>query len=104
MRTLYKNLEIDDRAINDLIALRNESMQLRAEEGLKRLSDDTDTASVRRKVGGLPPGLPVFELGFAGKGRVYYTHGSQRRHRILCVGAKNSQKADLEYLRRIVAS
>jgi hypothetical protein len=68
----------------------------------KRLSDDVETAGARRKVGGLPPGIPVFEIGFAGKGRIYYTHGAQRRIRILSVGAKNSQKKDLEYLSRIV--
>jgi len=102
LRTLYKNLEVDDRALSDLVGLRDEGMQLKAEELLKRLSDDVETAGARRKVGGLPAGMPVFELGFAGKGRIYYTHGSQRRLRILCVGAKNSQKTDLEYLSRSV--
>lgn len=102
LRTLYKNLEVDDRAIKDLLKLRDESMQLRAEEALKRLSDDVETASVRRKVGGLPPGMPIFELGFAGKGRIYYTTGTQRRFRLLCVGAKNTQKPDLEYLSRLI--
>jgi putative component of toxin-antitoxin plasmid stabilization module len=102
LRTLYKNLEVDDRALSDLVALRDDSMKLRAEEVFKKLSDDVETAGARRKVGGLPPGMPVFEIGFAGKGRIYYTRGGQRRIRILCVGAKNSQKKDLEYLSRIV--
>jgi hypothetical protein len=101
LRTLYKNVEFDDHAIADLIALRDESMKLRAEEEIKRLSDDVETAAVRRKVGGLPSHLTIFELGFAGKGRIYYTLGRQRRHRILSVGAKNSQKTDLEYLSRL---
>ncbi len=101
LRTLYKNLEVDDHAILDLIALRDESMKLRAEEEIKRLSDDVETAAVRRKVGGLPAHLTIFELGFAGKGRIYYTAGRQRRFRVLAVGAKNSQKTDLEYLSRL---
>jgi chromosome segregation ATPase len=101
MRTLYKSLEIDDRAIADLVALRDEAMKLKAEENLKRLSDDADNTAVRRKVGGLPPHLSIFELGFAGKGRIYYTRGRQRRFRVLLVGAKNSQKTDLEYLSRL---
>ena len=101
LRTLYKNLEVDDHAIHDLIALRDESMKLRAEEEIKRLSDDVETAAVRRKVGGLPSHLTIFELGFAGKGRIYYTIGRQRRFRVLAVGAKNSQKTDLEYLSRL---
>ena len=56
---------------------------------------------MRRKVGGLPPHLSIFELGFAGKGRIYYTKGASRRYRVLLVGAKNSQKPDLEYLSRL---
>jgi len=101
LRTLYKNLEIDDHALRDLIGLGDEAMKLRAEESIKRLSDDVETAAVRRKVGGLPSHLTIFELGFAGKGRIYYTNGRQRRFRILAVGAKNSQKTDLEYLSRL---
>jgi len=101
MRTLYKNLEIDDHAINDMVALRDETMRLKAEEGVKRLADDSDNTAIRRKVGGLPPQLSIFELGFAGKGRIYYTRGGQQRFRILAIGAKNTQKTDLEYLSRL---
>jgi hypothetical protein len=101
VRALYRNLEIDDRALHDVIGLGDETMKLRAEEGLKRLDSDPDSAGVRRKVGGLPPQLSIFELGFAGKGRIYYTRGRQRPYRILCIGAKNSQKTDLEYLSRL---
>ncbi|HBZ69775.1 MAG TPA: hypothetical protein DEP35_08610 [Deltaproteobacteria bacterium] len=101
LRTLYKGLEIDDRAIEDLVELRDEAMKLKAEEALKRLSDEPDTAAIRRKVGGLPPHLAIFELGFAGKGRIYYQRGEVRRYRILTIGAKNSQKTDLEYLSRL---
>ncbi len=101
LRTLYKNLEIDDRAIDDLVGLRDTDMKLKAEEAMKRLSDEPDTAAVRRKVGGLPPHLSIFELGFAGKGRIYYTRGEVRRFRVLSIGAKNSQKSDLEYLSRL---
>jgi hypothetical protein len=101
LRTLYKNLEIDDRAIDDIAELGDESLKLRAEEALKRLSDEAENVAVRRKVGGLPPHLSIFELGFAGKGRIYYAKGRQRRFRVLVVGGKNSQKPDLEYLSRL---
>jgi len=101
MRTLYKNLVVDDRAIGDMVALRDETMRLKAEEAIKRLSEDSDNAAIRRKVGGLPPQLSIFELGFAGKGRIYYTRESNQRFRILAVGAKNTQKTDLEYLSRL---
>jgi predicted nucleic acid-binding Zn-ribbon protein len=98
---LYKQLEVDARAVDDIVALGDESLRLRAEEALKRLSDDPENTLVRRKVGGLPPHLSIFELGFAGKGRIYYTQGAARRFRVLAVGAKNSQNADLEYLSRL---
>ena len=75
---------------------------MKAEESLKRLSEEAENVAVRRKVGGLPPQLSIFEIGFAGKGRIYYTRGTQRRFRIMAVGAKNSQKTDLEYLSRQV--
>jgi predicted nucleic acid-binding Zn-ribbon protein len=101
MRTLYKHLEIDDRAIQDMVALRDETMKLKAEEGIKRLVEDPESAAIRRKVGGLPPQLSIFEMGFAGKGRIYYTRGKQTRYRVLAIGAKNTQKTDIEYLSRL---
>jgi hypothetical protein len=101
LRTLYRHLEVDDRAISDIASLGDETHRLRAEESLKRLDDDPETAGTRRKVGGLPSGLSIFELGFAGKGRIYYAKGRQRAYRILAVGGKASQKQDLEYLSRL---
>jgi hypothetical protein len=101
MRALYHNLEIDDRALDDMATLGDESLRLRAEEAIKRLDADLANAGVRRKVGGLPPGRAIFELGFAGKGRIYFCRGRQRPHRILAIGGKASQKTDLEYLSRV---
>jgi len=98
---LYRNLEVDDRAVADLVALGDESQKLRAEEALKRLDDDPDTAAIRRKVGGLPPHLSIFELGFAGKGRIYYMRSERGGYRVLAIGGKATQKQDLEYLSRI---
>ena len=101
LRTLYKSVDVDDRAVADLAGLGDESLKLRAEEGIKRLADDPDTAAVRRKVGGLPPNLSIYELGFAGKGRIYYSRADNGRYRILAIGGKATQKADLEYLSRL---
>ena len=98
---LYKNLEIDERAIQDIVALRDDAMKLQCEEKLKRLNDEADNVAVRRKVGGIPPHLTIFEMGFAGKGRLYYMKGRQRRFRVLNVGAKNTQNASIEYLRKL---
>lgn len=101
LRTLYKNLDVDDRAVADVVALGDESLRLRAEEALKRLDEDPDTAAIRRKVGGLPPQLSIFELGFAGKGRIYYARRERSGFRVLAIGGKATQKQDLEYLSRL---
>ncbi len=98
---LYSTIEIDEKALHDLVALGDEAMKLKAEQAIKRLDGDAENVSVRRKVGGLPNHLSIFELGFAGKGRIYYTRGRERRFRLLAVGAKNSQNQDLDYLRRL---
>jgi hypothetical protein len=52
-------------------------------------------------VGGLPKHLSVYELGFAGKRRIYYTKVANGRFRILVIGAKNTQQSDLDYISRI---
>ena len=101
LKTLYPSLEIDPHAVDDMVALRDDTKQLKAEEQLKRLCEEADNVSVRRKVGGLPEHLTIFELGFAGKGRIYYCRGKQTRFRILAIGAKNTQDSDMEYLRRL---
>ncbi len=103
-RTLYKTIEIDDRAIADIASLGDESLRLKAEESIKRLAEEADNVAVRRKVGGLPNHVQVFEIGFAGKGRIYYTRGKSRRFRILLIGAKNTQANDLDYLARLPRS
>gem|GEM_PF-5750828 len=75
--------------------------RMRADGGLELDARVDAQADRLAKVGGLPPHLSIFELGFADKGRIYYTAGKTRRFRVLAVGAKNSQKTDLEYLSRL---
>jgi len=104
LRVLYPSIEVDDRAVSDIVALRDESTRLRVEECLKRLSEDAENVSLRRKVGGLPNHLSVYEIGFAGKRRVYYTRNKEGRIRVLVIGAKNSQGNDLTYLSKIPKS
>ncbi len=101
MRTLYPNLEIDGRAIDDIVALQDETTKLRAEECIKRLGEDADNVGVRRKVGGLPNHLSIYEVGFAGKRRLYYAKVQNGRFRVLVIGAKNTQQSDLDYISRI---
>ena len=98
IRTFYPQLEIDDRAIDDIVALPDEATKLRAEECIKRLAEDADNLGVRRKVKALRNQLPIYELGFAGKRRLYYARVKDGRFRVLVVGAKNTQRSDLDYL------
>lgn len=99
LRTLYKNLDFENRVVADLINLGDDDALLRAEEAIKRLNDRDENLPIRRKVGGLER-RNVFELGFGGKGRIYYSHAEGGRARIILVGAKNTQDKDLAYLRR----
>jgi hypothetical protein len=101
MRTLYPQLEIDDRAIDDIIALLDETTRLRAEECVKRLAEDAGNLDFRRKVKALPNHLSIYELAFAGKRRVYYAKVKSGRFRVLVIGIKKTQRSDLDYLAKI---
>jgi hypothetical protein len=98
IRTFYPQIDIDDRAIDDIVALPDESTRLRAEECIKRLAEDADNLGVRRKVRALGNQLPIYELGFAGKRRIYYAMVKDGRFRVLVIGAKNTQRSDMDYL------
>jgi len=98
IRTFYPQIDIDDRAIDDIVALPDETTRLRAEECIKRLAEDADNLGYRRKVRALRNQLPIYELGFAGKRRLYYAKVKNGRFRILVIGAKNTQRADIDYL------
>jgi len=43
----------------------------------------------------------ITELGFAGKGRIYYRRSEKGGFQILAIGGKATQKQDLEYLSRL---
>lgn len=101
LRFLYPNVEVDSRAIDNLIDIRDETGRLRAEECIKRLSEEADNLPMRRKVTGLPNHLSIYEMGFAGKRRVYFARLAGGRFRVLTVGAKNTQLNDLDYLAKI---
>ena len=99
LRLLYKNLEFEHRVVADLINMGDDDAMLRAEEVIKRLNDRDENLPLRRKVGGLEHGN-VFELGFAGKRRIYFCQSEGGKMRIDLIGAKNTQDKDLAYLRR----
>jgi hypothetical protein len=94
---LYRNLEFDRKAMEDLIGLGDKNMQLQAEEVLKRLNDQDPSLKIRRKIAGVEK-CDAYELGFGSSGRIYYLPSESRRYRVLRIGTKASQNRDLAYL------
>lgn len=94
---LYRNLEMDRKAVEDIVRLVDDKMKLQAEEMLKRLNDGDPGLKIRRKISGVEK-CDAFELGFGSSGRIYYMKSETRRFRVLRIGTKSSQSRDLAYL------
>jgi hypothetical protein len=95
--TLYKNIAVNDRAIEGLAEL-NEELRLKAEEVIHQLNSNPDLVAVKRKVFGKKNRETVLEVVFAYKGRLYFRRGVDRRVEVLAVGTKNTQERELEFL------
>jgi hypothetical protein len=94
---LYRNLELDRKALGDFVRLGDEKAKLQAEETLKRLNDGDPNLKVRRKIAGVEK-CDAYELGFGASGRIYHYLSAGRRYRVLRIGTKASQSKDLAYL------
>ncbi len=71
---LYKNIEMNDRAIEGLLTLDDDDMQLKAEEVIHQLNDDPSAVTVKRKVfTGKKNRTASFEVLFAYNGRLYFS-------------------------------
>jgi predicted nucleic acid-binding Zn-ribbon protein len=95
--TLYKNLLINDRAVQGMAAL-NEELRLKAEEVIHQLNSDPDLVTIKRKVFGKKNRETVLEVAFAYKGRLYFRWGADRRVEVLAIGTKNTQERELDFL------
>ncbi|HSM89087.1 MAG TPA: hypothetical protein VLT56_03610 [Desulfobacterales bacterium] len=95
--TLYKNLTVNDRAVEGLADL-NEELRLKAEEVIHQLNAAPDLVPIKRKVFGKKNRETVLEVVFAYKGRLYFRKGIDRRVEVLAVGTKNTQGRELEFL------
>lgn len=95
--TLYKNLTVNDRAVEGLADL-NEELRLKAEEVIHQLNANPDLVPIKRKVFGKKNRQTVLEVVFAYKGRLYFRKGQDRRVEVLAVGTKNTQERELEFL------
>jgi len=94
---LYRNLEVDQKVVDDIVRLGDEKIKLQAEEMLKRLNDQDPGLSVRRKIAGVER-CEAYELGFGSSGRIYYSQSVKGRYKVLRIGTKATQKKDLAYL------
>ena len=96
-QTLYKNLVFDERAAEGFLELPPD-MQLKAEEVIHNMNEDSSRVQVKRKVFSKKGSTTAFETVFAYKGRLYWRKDSEGRTEILAIGTKNTQNRDLAYL------
>ncbi len=96
-KTLYKNVELDKRALEGFLML-TEELKIKGEEVIHQLNFDPSVVSIKRKVFGKKNRETVFEVIFAYKGRLYFGKTREGKIVVRAVGTKNTQVKDLEYL------
>ncbi len=100
LTTLYKNLDIHDRAVEGYNAL-TDDLKLKCEEIIVQLNENPSSIPIKRKVFGKKKRTTVLEVVFGYKGRLYFIPKGNKRAVLLTIGTKNSQQQDLSYLERI---
>jgi len=96
-KTLYKNVSINEKAINGFMDLPDD-MKIKSEEIIHKLNEDQKYVKVKRKVFGKKGRITIQEVIFAYKGRLYFRNTKGSRIEILTIGTKNTQTKDLEFL------
>jgi hypothetical protein len=99
-KTLYKNIEIQQRAVEGFLNLGSD-LQLRAEELIHNMNVDSSKLAVKRKIFSKKGAATTFECEFAYRGRVYWRPVAGTKTEILAIGTKNSQTKDLAYLENL---
>jgi len=99
-KTLYKNIEIQQRAVEGFLNLGSD-LQLRAEELIHNMNVDSSQLAVKRKIFSKKGAATTFECEFAYRGRVYWRPVAGTKTEILAIGTKNSQTKDLAYLENL---
>ena len=95
---LYKNIEMNRKAITGLLNL-NEDQQIKAEECIFLLDRDQKKVTIKRKVfSGKKHKTACFEVLFAYNGRLYFSKNENNNIEILTMGTKNTQSKDMEFL------
>jgi hypothetical protein len=100
LTTLYKNLEIHERAVEGFVEL-TEELKLKCEEVMVQLNENPGAVQVKRKVFGKKNRVTVLEVVFGYKGRLYFIPKGDKRAELITIGTKNSQQQDLAYIERL---
>jgi hypothetical protein len=96
-KIIYKNIIINERAIDGFVGLPDD-MRIKAEELIHRLNDEPEQVSIKRKVFGKKGRETVLEVLFSYNGRLYFRRSKNQVVEILTIGTKNTQAKDLEYI------
>lgn len=98
--TLYKNIDVNPRAVSKFFNLTDEQ-QIKAEEIIHQLNEDPSIVPVRRKVFlGKKNKSFSLEVLFSYNGRLYF-RTIDNRIEVLTIGTKNTQDSDMEFLQKL---
>jgi hypothetical protein len=100
LKTLYKNISINKKAIIGFIDL-TEDMKIKSEEIIHKLNENPKLVPIKRKVFNKKGNATVQEVIFAYNGRLYFRPTKNGQIEILTIGTKNTQVKDLEYLDKV---
>ncbi len=96
-KALYKNVTINERAINGFVDL-TDDMKIKGEEIIHKLNNNPKVVTIKRKVFSKKKRSNVQEIIFSYKGRLYFRKTKDNKIEILTIGTKNTQGKDLEFL------
>jgi len=99
-KALYKQLSVNDRAVNGFLDL-NEDLKIKAEEVIHQLNEAPDLVTIKRKVFGGKGQKTILEVVFGYKGRLYFRNTGGSQIEVLAIGTKNTQARELEFLSKI---
>jgi len=99
--TLYKNIHISRKALAGFLEL-SEEQQIKAEEVIHQLNEDSGKVIIKRKVfTGKKNKITAFEVIFAYNGRLYFRKEEDGKIEILATGTKKTQSKDMDYLHNL---
>ncbi len=94
---LYKNIEINRKALSGLLSL-TEDQQIKAEEIIRQLDQNPEKTIIKRKVfSGKKHKTACLEVLFAYNGRLYFRK-QENMIEVVAIGTKNTQSKDMEFL------